>query len=116
MKIVVQNGCDHALSRNDVTELVKLIPTSWLSAIQEISLFQSDNEAFNTEFYVKRSSLYFFCPREFEGPKEKVVSELLISIVCIAENGDLPRKMTKSKREYYKRECGEILEAFVNIN
>jgi len=41
MKIVVQNGCDHALSRKDIETAIKNIPSKYFTEVSQITLYQS---------------------------------------------------------------------------
>ncbi len=65
-----------------------------------------------SEYYPKQETLGLFCPTDSDLMKLDAVNELMISIVCIIECGDLPRKMTKSRRKYFLSQPEDIIKKF----
>ena len=65
MKVVVQNGANHCLSRKDAEFVVSRLPSSWSSSVQQILLAAGDS--ISTSFHPKERVLCLYCP---SGPAE----------------------------------------------
>jgi len=100
MKVVVQNGANHALTRGVVEELVQHMPQTWKAALEQIVILASCGAKPTVAFHSKSKSL------EICGPEDRkllpqFVSELLISCSIIAEDGDMPGKISPSLRRHH---------------
>ena len=107
MKVVVQNGCEHVLSRNDVENAIKNIPSKYFGSVSQITLCQSDNEDYYVRYYEKSKALSLFCARDTDASKVDVLNELLIALACIYDIDEYPLKITKNRRDYYLNEMLE---------
>ena len=112
MKVVMQNGTGHTLNRREMDALVKMFPKSWSSTISKIALYHARESSLYTVYYPKQKTVGLFCPMDTPQTKQDAVNELLIAIVCIIDRGDLPRKMTKSRRQYYLDQAEDIISKF----
>ena len=101
MKIVIQNGCDHALSRREVESMVPLFPGRWHSDVHSIVLYQGEDKEITTKYFEKEQILGLFSPKNFNSilAKQKAVEELLIGLEAIAKFGHLSKIHNKSTRQ-----------------
>ena len=111
MKIIVQNGCSHSLSRSEVESIVSIFPSGWRKHVSSIVLYQSKGEI-KTRYYKKEQTLGLFGPMKPVVPQIKVllIQELLIALGYIAENADLPQRISKSARLFYLEKTSVIRE------
>jgi hypothetical protein len=111
MKLVIQNSCRHTLTRKELEAMIKLFPSAWTSNVEIIAFYGSSEQKLKTEYYPKEKILGLFWPHKSNDKKEnmKAIEELLVSLQCISENGNLS-SMQKSKRNYYTDKTAEIRE------
>lgn len=77
MKIVVQNGSRHCLSRKDVEAILSCIPESWKSKVNQVLLVKGD--ALRTSFHAKERALVLHCPWEPKDQRAKAAAtEILL--------------------------------------
>lgn len=103
MKIVVQNGCEHVLTRSSLEHLIKEVPPKYLRAIRQITLFQSSDERMYAQFFKKDKVLGLFCPKNWPGSSSEAVDELLVAIASIHDSGDY-HNLRKTLRQEYLEE------------
>lgn len=109
MKIVVQNGCDHAPSRSDVERLVRDVPLKYCRVISNISLYQGDQSNVYVKYYQKSGTLGLFCPRGTGVDKSEAADELPIALACIHDINEYPLRLSKSRRQHYLAEMRAYL-------
>ena len=107
MKIVMQNGCKHALSRDDVDAVLQNISPKYFENISNIALYQSQNEDIYVKYYRKEKIIGLFCAKDSKVSKRDVINELLISLAVIYDIDDYPLRLSESRRRHYLE---EILE------
>ena len=111
MKVTVQNGAAHGLSRRDVETIIPLLPNSWATKIAQIVLYRGQDPGISAAFYPKRHTLGLFWP----GPalsisKAEGLEELLVAMSVISERGELPVHLSKSLRERHAVAVSELRE------
>ncbi len=108
MKVVVQNGCDHALTRKEVEAMIPLFPTGWKNKAISIVLYQGD--AIESIYHEKENIFGLFCPKNNKNieSKEKVVEELLLGLACISDKNKPPNHLNRSERNYYLDKTMEL--------
>ena len=110
MKLVVQNGCRHILSRKDVESALLMLPPGWGTRVQKVVLYQGQESRVYVTFYAKEGALGLFCPEEHAGlNKAAALEELFLAFACIKDRGDLPERISESARESYRAEAQEAL-------
>jgi hypothetical protein len=110
MKVTVQNGAAHGLSRRDVEAMIPLFPMSWSSCVQQIVLYQGDTPALKSAFYPKKKLLGFFWPVPVEAAsKSEGVQELLVALSVVAERGELPDRLSPAARDRHMENVADVL-------
>ena len=100
MKVTVQNGAPHGLSRREVEAISPLFPESWSRRVEQIILYQGDSPALRTSFHPKDRVLGLFWPMPVEAAsKAEGVRELLLALSLVNERGELPVRLSKALRE-----------------
>ena len=100
MKVVVQNGARHGLSRRQVEAMGAVLPPTWQRSIASLTLCQGRESEFCVKHYPKERKVGAFWPAE-QHPQpsiERVVEELLVSLEVIAKRGSLPAHLSKALR------------------
>lgn len=69
MKVVVQNGSNHCLSRAELESMTRLFPESWDSAVNQLLLAQGKDLA--TSFHRKERVLCLYCPPSPSDSRDK---------------------------------------------
>jgi hypothetical protein len=104
MKITVQNGAAHGLSRRDLEAVIPLFPASWMRCVKQVVLYQGAGEALRASYYPKDQILGLFWPAPgSQATKQQAVTELLLALSVIAERGELPAQLATSLRERHLR-------------
>ena len=110
MKVTVQNGASHGLSRRDVEAMLLLLPASWSSGVRQIVLYQGDTCQLKSVFYPKEKLLRVFWPMPAESAsKADGVRELLIALSVVTERGALPERLSPSLRQRHLDELVNVL-------
>lgn len=110
MKVTVQNGAAHGLSRRDVETIVPLFPETWSAFVQQIVLYQAKGPNVSATFYPKAHLLGFFWPVNVESvSKAKGLEELLVAMSVAVERGELPENLSKSVRKRHAAEVAGVL-------
>jgi hypothetical protein len=115
MKVVVQNGCDHALKRKDVEIIVPLFPSSWGEKVKSIVLCQ-DYDSIECEYFSKQKLLQLGSPknRKDRKGKEEAIEKLLISLSCVSDGKMLPNHLSKSEKNFYYEKTQVLREKCFN--
>ena len=112
MNVVVQNGCNHILSRADLESALATLPESWFRDIQSVTLCQGQESRVYASFHKKEHVLGLHCPENHEGlTKPAAIEELLIALACIKDRGELPDRLSKAARGAYQAEAKKALGA-----
>ena len=99
MKVTVQNGAEHGLTRLDVESIDPLFPPAWAKCVEQIVLYQSLTDSLTTTYYPGQRVIGLHWPRPKElASKEEGIRELLLALSVAAELGELPSKLAKSVR------------------
>ncbi|MDB5967474.1 MAG: hypothetical protein JWQ72_3974 [Polaromonas sp.] len=110
MKVTIQNGAAHGLSRRDVETIVPLFPETWSAVVQQIVLYQAKGPNVNAKFFPKAQLLGFFWPVDVESVSEaNGLEELLVALSVAAETGEIPEKLSKSARDRHAAEVAGVL-------
>ena len=99
MKVVIQNGSNHPLSRSDAESLFSGMSDSWSNIISNVTLYRSENEEIYSYYYNKSKVLGIFSPET--SKKEDVINIIYIALGCLKCIGDIPKKIPASKRKDY---------------
>lgn len=99
MKVTIQNGAEHGLTRLEVEAIVPLFPSAWSKSVQQIVLYQSLTGSLATTYHPKQRLLGLHWPRPKElASKENGIRELLLAISVAVELGELPSKLANAVR------------------
>lgn len=84
MKVVVQNGANHCLSRRDAESVARCLPRAWDSRIGQILL--AAGNSLSTSFHPKERVVCLYCPQSPEAARDKreAVSQLLRALASAA--------------------------------
>jgi hypothetical protein len=111
MKVTVQNGAAHGLSRREVEAIIPLLPTPWSNRVGQIVLYQGDTLTLRSSFYPKEKLLGLFWPVPVEAAsKAQGLQELLLALSVIAELGELPGRLSPALRERHLAGMSELLQ------
>lgn len=100
MKVTIQNGSLHGLSRRDVEAVAPLFPKSWSEVVTLIVLCHGEGSTVSTAFYPKQKTMALFWPSSLVTAPTKLeaVEELLVALSIARERGELPERVSKSLR------------------
>ena len=102
---MVQNGCHHILSRDDVLETTAQLPQRLKKNIHSIALYQGEDEL-EISYHSKEGILGLYCPSDHSNISKSDAQELLvIAFLCIDETGDWPSKLTRNRYESYREDA-----------
>jgi len=94
MKVTIQNGAMHGLSRNEVTAMLKYFPAEWSRVVDSIVLYQGGSDVV-AKFYAKERILGLFWPSPAAGhAKAEAIEILIVALAIVAERGGLPGKIS----------------------
>lgn len=111
MKVTVQNGAAHGLSRRDVEAIIPLLPNSWATQIEQIILYRGQDPGVSAAFYPKKHMLGLFWPAaNLSVSKAEGLEELLVAMSVISERGELPVHLSKCARERHVAAVSELRE------
>jgi hypothetical protein len=110
MKVVVQNGASHGLTRKQAESLVALLPPSLGEAVKSLTLYQAEGPALEFRHYPKEQSLGMFWPSSPHAQPlvAEAVRELLVALAIVAERGSLPPRVSTSLRAWAEQEVAEL--------
>jgi len=116
MKVVVQNGAAHGLSRRDVESIVTLLPSSWSRFVAQITLYQGTIPSVEIKFYPKKKILGMFWPTPPDSiSKSQGLNELLLALSVISERANLPSRLASSVREKHLAEITPFLSRCLSV-
>lgn len=110
MKVTVQNGANHGLSRANVEAMLRHFPWTWSRTVDAIVLYQHQQPDLLCQYYEKERILGLFWPSaEREHPtKVEAVEEMLVALSAIAERGSLPTRLSASLRQQYLDDVASV--------
>ena len=119
MKVIVQNGATHTLSRKQAEAIVSLFPASWTKSVHSLTLYQGNGESLHVEHYPKARAVALFWP-SLSHPQPtaaEATKELLVALAIASERDSLPPRVSKSMRARVEQEvatlltqCAEVLQ------
>ena len=110
MKVVVQNGCEHVLSRKDVEAVLSKLPVRLSRVVNTIALCQGDISGLEFSFHKKEKTLELFSLRSLEPiEKGKAIELLVAGLLCVDDRGEWPERLSVSKRGAYITEAKRLL-------
>ena len=111
MKVTVQNGAAHGLSRGEVEAMVRVFPAAWSHLVKSIVLYQGGEVEIDVSFHPKEKVVGLYWPSSSVVPssKAKAIEKLLVALAVVAERGELPARMSTSLR-------GRILEQVAEVH
>ena len=117
MKIIVQNGASHGLSRRKAEALVELFPSSWSNAIKALTLYQGEGPAVEFRHYPKEQSFGMFWPPAScaQPVLAEAVGELLVALAIVVEQGSLPQRVSSSLRRRAEQSVCELASRCNNL-
>jgi hypothetical protein len=116
MKVTIQTGSVHGLTRSEVEAMIPLFPQSWKRVVKQIVLYQGNENALKAKFYPKEQLLGLFWPSPAgTATKSDGVEELLLSLAVAEERGELPERLSKAQRERHLAEVAEIRDRCLQI-
>jgi hypothetical protein len=100
MRVTVQNGAKHGLTRKDAEAVVRLLPASLRQVAKSLVLCQGTTLLLNVAFHPKEKVVALYWPaNSIDTPtKESAVEELLVALSIVAEAGTLPQQVSRSLR------------------
>jgi hypothetical protein len=103
LKLVVQNGSDNCLSRNEMQLIFPHILEASDDFISEVCLYQQSNDQPKIIFYKKSRLLGIFWKpsTNIDEGKIELVNELFISIEAIKTFEKLPEKLSNSLKSQF---------------
>ncbi len=109
MKVTIQNGAAHGLSRRDIEAVVPELPASWAKHVKQIALCQARGSELTTSYYPKEQILGLFWPLP-EGAISKAegLRELLLALSVVDERGQLPERLATSVRQRHLLGVSEL--------
>lgn len=112
MRVTVQNGAAHGLSRDDVERMVQCFPSGWSRLVKSIVLYQGTETGISVSFYPKEGIIGLFWPAKSAEPpsKAEAIDKLLVAMAIVAEQGALPRYTSTSLHSRTLMEIARIHE------
>jgi len=92
MKVVVQNGAPHTLSRRQVEAMAALMPAAWREHVDQIAICSGPQ--LTVAFHSKVRAFSLICSRE--GSVAEAVDALIAGLAVSAETGSVPKRFDPS--------------------
>jgi len=110
VRVTIQNGAVHGLSRAELEAIVPLFPSSWARRVSHIVLYQSRGSEVTASFYPQKNALGLFWPAP-RGSVSKAVGlqELLVALSIVDERDELPARVSTSLRERHVAGVADLL-------
>ncbi len=98
MKVVVQNGAKHCLSRKDAEAILACVPESWSSHVAQVLLAYGDR--LTTSIHAKERIVVLHCPWEPASARDKgKVASLLVEALAEAAGAELSEDVERACRD-----------------
>lgn len=111
MRVTVQNGANHGLTRAEAEKVVSFLPEALSRSVKSLTLYQGSEPGIKISFHPKEKvvGVYWPSPSYPFPTKAEALEELLIALSIIAENGKLPESISKSLRAHHLVTQGALL-------
>lgn len=112
MKLVIQNGCRHTLTRKEFEPMLALLAPSWSKRVNTIAFYSGVEPCLRTQYFEKEKVLGLFWSKELSDTNEKrlAIREIITSLECISKNCDL-----STSKNMMTDESTSILEACLRL-
>jgi len=108
MKVTVQNGATHGLSRKEVEAMVRVFPAAWSHLVKSIVLYQGGADI-DVSFHPKEQTVGLYWPSLSVDPsKAEAIEVLLVALAVVAERGELPARISPSLRSRLLEQVSEL--------
>lgn len=92
MKVVIQNGANHCLSRKDAESVVSRLPHAWSSCVSQVLLAAGSLPS--TSFHPKERVVCLYCPASpAAGRDKRLAVSLLLQALAGAAGAELPDEL-----------------------
>lgn len=110
MKVTVQNGAAHGLTRGEVEAMVRVFPAAWSRLVKSIVLYQGGEVEIDVSFHPKERIVGLHWPSSSVVPSSKAnaIEKLLVALAIVAERGELPARMSSSLRARILEQVAEV--------
>jgi hypothetical protein len=111
IRVTVQNGANHGLSRDEVESMLAIVPSSWGQNVTLVALNGHQEPNVRCTYHPKEKVLGLFWPQgvQREPPsKAKAVEQLLLALSVISERGELPDRISTSMRQEHLGAIGDV--------
>lgn len=108
MKVTIQNGSNHGLSRAIVEKALIDIPRAWEQRVSEVVICATTSETPVVRFHRKERALSVEGPCGTASPVD-ALTEMLIVLSLISERGDLPSHVTNTARAEHLGAANAVL-------
>jgi len=117
MKVVVQNGSQHPITRKEMEAIIQVIPSSLKKGISSICLYHSENGELDTTFFDKSKTLGFYGHANVStfDCKIEALEELAFALILLRDTGEIPFKLSKSKISQLSPEVDILVDKWKNI-
>ena len=119
IKVTHQNGCKHALNRKELESIIKVLPIELENHVEQMTLYSATEEEAYLDYFPKNKLLGLFCGPKMKN-KETMINEILIAVDLLSSTGDIPRKITKNKRneilkasDSLRKDCMEMINVAI---
>jgi hypothetical protein len=109
MKIIIQNGGNHALSRAVIERVLAECPSSWRSAVADLAICADTSDVPHVTYHGNQQSLSVKGPRNPTG-LSAVLAEVLTSLSIIAERSELPSRLGAHARAEHAAAANVVLQ------
>lgn len=110
MKVVIQNGVRHALSRSDVEAMLPTFPPDWERQVTSIVLYQTSEARPFALYHPKEKILGLYWPATSSSPlsKSAAIEELCVAFAAVAEMGHLPPRLSGQRKADYSEQTQDV--------
>lgn len=117
MKVVVQNGSQHPITRKEMEAIIQVIPNSLKKRISSICLYHSESDEPDTTFFDKSKTLGFYGYANVSTLDRKIeaLEELAFSLILLRDTGETPFKLSKSKISQLSPEVDILVDKWKDI-
>jgi hypothetical protein len=117
MKVVVQNGSQHPITRKEMEDIIQVIPSSLTKGISSICLYHSESGDPDTTFFDKSKTLGFYGHANVSTLDNKIeaLEELAFSLILLRDTGHIPFKLSKNKRSQLSPEVDMLLDKWKTV-
>ena len=108
MKVIVQNGANHSLSRVVVERALAGVPHEWVKNVTQLIISAETSDFPVATFHENDCSISINGPRD-TAALPAVLVELLSSLSVIAERGELPSRLGAQVRAEHVAAANAVL-------